>query len=122
MEGLHNIRKEQMQELVALHNLSRMFLKREEYAVFIDLVERIKNRAENAENILDQADQKEEISLKYSYDIEMEISYKTYRNNQKGERVATEDYSIKNFLFKVPLGEKPEEKISQINQSILDNT
>lgn len=121
MENLHNI-EEKMQELVALHNLSKMFLKREEYAVFIDLVERIKNRAENAADNLDQVDTEEEkSSLKYSYDIEVEISYKTYRNNQKGERIATEDFAVKNFLFKVPLGENPEDKISQINQSVLEN-
>jgi hypothetical protein len=51
----------------------------------------------------------------------VEISYKTYRNNQKGERVATEDYVVKNFLFKIPLGEEPKDKISQINQSVLEN-
>jgi hypothetical protein len=120
MENVPNI-EEKMQELVALHNLSRMFLKREEYAVFIDLVERIKNRAENAANNLDEVDTEEKTTLKYSYDIEVEISYKTYRNNQKGERVATEDYVVKNFLFKIPLGEEPKDKISQINQSVLEN-
>lgn len=121
MESLHNI-EEKMQELVALHNLSRMFLSKAEYALFIDLVERIKNRAQDADNILNETEEKERSTLKYSYDIEMEISYKTYRNNQKGERVATEDYSVKSFLLKVPIGEEPEDKISQINKSILENT
>ena len=104
-----------MKELIALNQMALMFFDRLEYATFIDLMEKLRDRASEHTPKNKSPDKQ---TKKYSYDIEVKTEFTTYKNNHKGERMELSGFDIQEVLIKTPLGEEPQNKIEDIKNSI----
>lgn len=101
--------------LLALNQLALTYLDREEYADFLTVMSKIRDRAKE----LIPAQDTKEISFeqnlkKYSHDIDLNLEVKVFRNNHKGERVELKEYKEFPFLIKVPIGENESLRINKI--------
>jgi hypothetical protein len=105
-----------MKELIALNEMAVIFFDRAEYAVFIDLMEKLRNRSSDYAKKTTPEEIKTE--KKYSYDIEVKTEFITYKNNHKGERIELFDFDINEILVKIPLGKDPKNKINDLKNSI----
>lgn len=104
-----------MQNLLALNELALKFLNREEYADFLTVMSKIRDRIrESPLNEILQQNNTIEDNKKYSHDIEINLETKVYRNNHKGERIELEQYKEIPFLIKIPIGEDITTRLNDI--------
>lgn len=92
--------------LLALNELALRCLDREEYANFLTVMSKIRDRSKDLIPENTEINQEENLK-KYSHDLELVLETKIYRNNHKGERVELEQYKEIPFLIKVPIGDDP---------------
>jgi hypothetical protein len=116
METLHRAIK--MQELIALNNLAATFFTKEEYAVFLDLMERLRDRAAEVADAVNQETSPPKIKKKYSHDIKINLDITTYKNNHKGERIELLDFDSQELTVKIPLGQEPKDVVQKIKNTI----
>jgi len=91
---------------VLLNSLAMKCLNREEYADFLTVMQKIRDRSlpvleylKNNETTVEQ--------IRYPHDLELHIRYKLFQNNQKGEQAKLLEYSEIPLLVKIPLDKDP---------------
>jgi putative sterol carrier protein len=88
-----------------LNDIALNVLSRAEYSIFLDIMQKIRDRAMEKISI---SEEEEEINkIRYSHDIELCLKYSIFRNNTKGERVELKKTNKHNFLVKCPLQKDP---------------
>lgn len=99
-----------------LNSLALNCLSREEYADFLTVMGKIRDRSIS---VLEHLKEKEKVdTIRYPHDIEITLQYKIFKNNQLGQRVQLSTYSEIPLLVKVPLDQNPEDTINNICSQI----
>ena len=112
MENISEINMEDNNFLL-LNSLAMNCLDREEYADFLTLMTKIRDRSIPVlEQIKDNIDKQKE--YKYPHDIEITLQSKIFQNNQKGERIKLSEYTEVPLLVKVSLDQDPKEVVKNI--------
>lgn len=109
----------EIEPFLLLNDLALNCLSREEYANFLTIMKHIRDRSISVISQIKE-NQKEESTIRYSHDIEINLQYKIFKNNQIGERVELSQYSELPLLIKVPMDEDPETKIKTIYKKIIE--
>lgn len=105
--------------LVVLNSLALNCLDREEYAIFLTIMGKIRDRSIKAIEYLKQHQEANNNELRYPHDIELTVQYKIFQNNQRGERIKLKEYSEIPILLKVPLDKDPSATIKDISDYII---
>lgn len=108
---------EENNHFVLLNNLATHSLNREEYADFLTIMGKIRDRSISVlQNLKEQETTNQ---LRYPHDLELNIEYKLFQNNQKGERVKLSEFSEIPLLVKIPLDKDPKQIIKDICDYII---
>lgn len=101
--------------------LAQKSLNRVEYIIFSGLLKKIELIASAMQRHSESSTEIEETKeYRYSHDIDMNIIFKIFKNNQKGEQVELHKYEEFPILIKCPLGTDPEVEIALIKSKILN--
>lgn len=112
MENISEINMEDTNNFLLLNSLAINCLNREEYADFLTVMQKIRDRSMP---VLEQLKEKTQVDgLRYPHDIDINLQYKLFKNNQLGERVELLNYSEIPLLVKVPLDQDPNNIIKDI--------
>ena len=107
---------------ILLNNLAIHSLSREEYADFLTIMGKIRDRSIGVLETLKENSNNTDSKLRYPHDLELNIAYKLFQNNQKGERTKLSEYSEIPLLVKIPLDQDPKKIIQDICNYISDIT
>ena len=111
---------EENNNFVLLNSLAINSLNREEYADFLTIMGKIRDRSISVlEHLKNKTSEQPIDQLRYSHDLDITLQYKLYKNNQKGERINLEEYSEIPILIKISLDKDPKQIISDIHNSIV---
>lgn len=120
MENIFEINMEDTNNFLLLNSLALNCLNREEYADFLTVMQKIRDRSLP---VLEQLKEKTPVDgIRYPHDIEINLQYKVFKNNQLGERVELSKYSEIPLLVKVPLDQDPNILIKDICNHIVGIT
>lgn len=118
MENILEINMEENNNFVLLNSLAMKCLNREEYADFLTVMQKIRDRSIHVLEYLKDNPPTED-TIRYPHDLELILKYKLYQNNQKGERVELKEYSEIPLLVKIPLDKDAKTTVKTICDYIL---
>jgi len=105
---------------VLLNSLAMKCLNREEYADFLTVMQKIRDRSIPVLQHLKQTQETESDSqIRYPHELELVLEYKLFQNNQRGERTNLLEYSEIPLLVKVPLDQDPKTILQNICNNII---
>lgn len=108
--------------LFILNELATKCLSKEDYAIFLTIMQKIRDRSLTVLNASKKQSEVEHSLIKYSHDIDLNLQIKLFQNNTKGERIKLSDYSEIPFMVKVPMGKDPKETIDRIYNAMMEAT
>jgi hypothetical protein len=114
MEDIFGINMEENNNFVLLNSLAMSCLDRKEYADFLTVMKKIRDRSIPVLEHLRDNQQEAVEQLRYPHDIELILQCKIFKNNQRGERVELSTYTEVPLLVKVPLDQEPRDIINNI--------
>ena len=104
---------EENNNFILFNALAMRCLNREEYADFLTVMQKIRDRSISVLEHLKENDNNID-EIRYPHDIELTLQYKIFQNNQIGQRIKLSEYAEVPLLIKVPLDKEPNNILKDI--------